>query len=195
MTGINRTLAAVFFLVCASTLATAQSVKPATTKSPTAPATSATATKTNDISDIGPLEHPATVAQIRELLTLTNTIEKAHDEMKKYIKNARATASPDIPAAFWDDMEKAALEIDIVTPSIAAYQKYYSQEDMAAAIAFYRSPAGRRMIAAQPFLSSILAESLRKAGEQVGLKVGLKYKDEIKKIDSQTPLDVVVTSN
>ena len=145
------------------------------------------------LSDLAPPAHPATPAQIRELLQLTHAAERARAQMAATLKLMRASSPAGVPAAFWDDMQRAMANLDIVTPCIPAYQKYYSQQDMAVALAFYHSLAGRRMMAAEPYVSSILSDTLRQAGERVGAEVGLKYKGQI----GQPPsgLDVVVTSN
>ena len=181
MKRINRIFALALLLLCVSSLVVAQSATP----------------QKNDISELAPPVHPATPAQIREYLALTHAIETAHKVMDASIKSSRATSASYFTTSFWDDMEKALMNIDIVGPAIPAYQKYFSQEDMAAMIVFYKTPAGQHVLAAQPFISSVLSDSLRAAGKKVGEQVGLKHKDEIERLKSQPPsgMDVVVTSN
>ena len=170
-------------------------VAPPVAESPTQPepASSESIQPEPALSDLAPPAHPATPAQIRELLQLTHAAERARAQMAATLKLMRASSPAGVPAAFWDDMQRAMANLDIVTPCIPAYQKYYSQQDMAVALAFYHSLAGRRMMAAEPYVSSILSDTLRQAGERVGAEVGLKYKGQI----GQPPsgLDVVVTSN
>ncbi len=135
-----------------------------------------------DSSDLAPPVHPATEAQVRELLTLTHAVDEAHTAMAASLKAARDTSAPYYTAAFWDDMEKAVMAIDIVGPCVPAYQKYFSEEDMASVLAFYRSSAGKRFLDAQPFVGSALSDTLRKAGAEAGMQVGLKHKDEIDRL-------------
>ncbi len=140
---------------------------------------STTSLKGQTAAELAPPTHPATVAQIREYLTLSNYVANAHKAMGQMIQTSRVTAAPYFPASFWDDMAKSLDEIDLVTPAVPAYQKYFSEEDMAATIAFYKSPAGQKFLAAQPFIASAAGEVLRSAGQKVGQEVFARHKDEI----------------
>jgi hypothetical protein len=144
-----------------------------------------------------PPAHPATPEQIREFLKLTHTVELAHTQMAANLKLIRASSPDYIPASFWIDAQRAMLNIDITDLCIPIYQKYYSQEDMAAALVFFRSPAGRRIVAAEPAVASALNNAMIQAGVQVGEKIGIKYKDQLEKLKTQPPtgMDVVVTTN
>ena len=152
---------------------------------------------TPTLSEPAPPAHPATPEQIRELVKLTNTVEIAHEQMAASIKQMRASSPDYFPASFWIDMQRAMMSINIVDLSIPLYQKYYSQEDMNVALAFFRTPAGRRMVSVQPFINSIYIKTLAQAGAQVGEKIGIKYKEQLEKLKNQPPsgMDVVVTTN
>jgi len=117
--------------------------------------------------------------------------------MAASIKQMRASSPDYFPASFWIDMQRAMMSINIVDLSIPLYQKYYSQEDMNVALAFFRTPAGRRMVSVQPFINSIYIKTLAQAGAQVGEKIGIKYKEQLEKLKNQPPsgMDVVVTTN
>jgi uncharacterized protein len=146
-------------------------------------AQSAPATPAPDkVTEIAPPEHPATADQIREYLAITNAVETAHKVMQQSIKTSRITSAPYFTASFWDDMESAVMNIDIAAPCIPAFQKYFSKEDMAATITFYKTPAGQRLLAAQPFITSAIGDVLRNAGREAGKQVGLKHKDEIERL-------------
>jgi hypothetical protein len=147
----------------------------------------------NDASTLAPPEHPATEAQVRECLALTHALDIAHNAMAQSLKAARATSAPYFTPAFWDDMEKAVMNIDLVGPLLPAYQRYFSEEDMAATIAFYKSPAGSRLLAAQPFITAAAGDAARKAGEAAGREVGLKHKDEIQKLMQQQAQPTQIT--
>ncbi len=141
--------------------------------------------KDRTASNLAAPEHPVTEAQVREYLALTHALDNAHKMMAESLKAARATSAPYFTASFWDDMQKAVMDIDLVAPLLPAYQRYFSQEDMAATIAFYKSPAGSRLLAAQPFITSAAGDAARKAGEVAGREVGLKHADEIQKLMQQ----------
>jgi hypothetical protein len=132
-----------------------------------------------------PPAHEATADQIRELLGITHALDMAHKLILQSLKAARATSAPYYTAAFWDDMEKSLGEADMLTPSIAAYQRYLSQEDAAAAIAFYKTDSGRRVLEAQPLISAALESVMRVTGQQIGAQVGLRHRDEIQRLMKQ----------
>ena len=162
-------------LLAVSTLASAQTATPA----PAAPKT--------DISSLGPPAHPCTEAQVREYLTLNHGFENARKIMLQSLHNERAISTPYLTPGFWDDMEKAVSQVDLAQYFIPAYQKYLSQEDMASIIAFYKTPAGKRILAAQPFVESVIADTAHKAGEKIGIEVGKKHEDEIERLMQQQP--------
>jgi len=143
------------------------------------------ANQTETTPEVAVPEHPATPDQIREYLSLVNYVGTAHKMMVQMLKASRATSAPYYTASFWDDMESAVLDLDLVTPAIPSYQKYFSEEDMAATITFYKSPAGKRLLQAQPFISSLTGDVLRKAGSEAGRQVGLKHKGEIEALRKQ----------
>jgi len=132
-----------------------------------------------------PPANPATADQIRELLSLTHALDMAHKLVLQSLKAARATSAPYYTPAFWDDMEKSLGDADILNPSIAAYQRYLSQEDAAAAIAFYKTDSGRRVLEAQPLISAALETVMRQTGQQIGMQVGLRHRDEIQRLMKQ----------
>jgi hypothetical protein len=147
--------------------------------------TPAPARPTADASSIAPPAHPATEAQIREYLTLNHAIDTAHQLIKDELRTSRATSAPYFTPGFWDDMETALMQIDLVPYFVPAYQKYFSEEDMAATIAFYKSPAGQHLLAAQASISSAAKESLTAAGRAAGIEVGKKHADEIERLMKQ----------
>jgi hypothetical protein len=130
-------------------------------------------------SELAPPAHPATAEQVREYLILTNYVPNAHKLMSQMLSGSRATSAPFLTAAFWDDMDKSIQEIDLVGPAIPAYQKFFSEEDMAATIVFYKSHAGQKLLAAQPYIVSAASDVLRAVGQKVGQEVYARHKDEI----------------
>jgi TonB family protein len=165
----NRVFAAIILFTALSPLL-AQTV-------PAGPQMSAAAN-----ADPAPPAHPATEAQIREYLAMTHAIENAHKTIAVGIQGSRATSAPYFTASFWDDMEKAVMDIDLAALIVPAYQKYFSEEDMAAMLAFYKTPAGQRLLTAQPLISAAVAGAAREAGQMAGREVGLKHQDEIQSL-------------
>lgn len=110
-------------------------------------------------------EHPVTAAQVHELLVLTKTDnlrKEMMDGMMPYLKQMM----PFLPADVMDDFQARMEKADFEPIAVASYQKHLSTEDAAQVIAFYQSPAGRRIIAAMP---QIIAET-QQAGAELGQK-------------------------
>lgn len=123
--------------------------------------------------------HPATVEQIREYYALTHSIEMAHKVMDQMVVAMQSTSPDYLPKDFWEDMRKSIAGVDLEGAFIPAYQKYFSQEDMQSVLDFYKSPAGQRLLAAQPLITSYAQQQLRQIGEKIGQEVYLRHKDEI----------------
>lgn len=140
--------------------------------------TATTPGSTSSTPDLVPA-HPATVEQIHEYYKVTHAIETAHELMSQMVSGMQSTSVPYLPKAFWDDMRSSMMNLDLEAALIPAYQRYFSEEDMASVIAFYKSPAGQRLLEAQPLIESAAGDQLRKAGQEIGHAVYLRHKDEI----------------
>jgi hypothetical protein len=135
-------------------------------------------TKSAVTPDIVPL-HPATAEQMREYYQLTHTMETAHSMMDQMVVTMQTTSVPYLTKAFWDDMRISFAKFDLETYFTPAYQKYFSEEDMASVIAFYKSPAGQRLLQSLPLIESVAGDQLKAAGQTIGHEVYLRHKDEI----------------
>jgi hypothetical protein len=84
-----------------------------------------------------------------------------------------------MPADVVEDLRRSLGTADFAGAMVRSFQQHLSQEDADAIIAFYKSPAGQRMIAVMP---NILDEG-RAAGSELGRQVTLevvgRHKDEI----------------
>ena len=165
---------AVILVICMAVSVSAQSAQPIPTTTPSPHAQ----TTTEPAEALIPA-HPATVEQIHEYYRLTHAVETAHKLMVQMVSGMQTTSAPYLPKAFWDDMRTSIANIDIESAFIPAYQKYFSEEDMAAVIDFYKSTAGQHLLQSAPFLESAAGDQLRDAGRKVGQEVYLRHKDEI----------------
>ncbi len=129
--------------------------------------------------DVAPPEHPATPEQIKEYLQLTKSVENAHRAFGQMVDNSKRQAPPYFPADFWVDVDHSFTSIDIASELTPIYQRYFSQEDMAAALAFYKTPAGQRVLSEQPLAAVASSDVLRKDGQRVGQEALARHKDEI----------------
>jgi uncharacterized protein len=143
------------------------------TGNPGAPATTAS------IESGAPPAHPATEDQIREYLSLLGVEKVAHEMLNSELRAMQATAAPYYPASFWTDMNDSFQKLDITAVYLSLYQKYVSREEMQASIDFYRSPAGKKMLAMQPMIIRDAQAVLRQRGGEVGAAVYARHKDEI----------------
>ena len=153
--------------------AVAQTSAPQAQPRQSVPLTTATA------PSVAPPAHPATPEQIKEYLAITNAAENAHKMITQNVATSRANAPTYVPAAFWDDLSKSMGSIDLVSALIPVYQKYFSQEDMAAALVFYKTPAGKHILDDQPLVSANAGEILRTEVNRVGQETYQRHKTEI----------------
>lgn len=129
--------------------------------------------------DVAPPEHPATPEQIKEYLQLTKSVENAHRAFGQMVANSKTQAPPYFPADFWTDVNHSFDSIDIASELTPIYQRYFSQEDMAAALAFYKTPAGQRVLNEQPLAAVASSDVLRRDGQRVGQEALARHKGEI----------------
>jgi uncharacterized protein len=85
---------------------------------------------------------------------------------------------PDAPAAFWDTFKQEMDAKELMAAIVPVYQKQLSEEDIQAILSFYSTPAGKKLISAQP---AIMQESMI-IGQQWGQKVFMRAK---KKFDAK----------
>jgi hypothetical protein len=104
--------------------------------------------------------------RVRELLTLTGADKQGALLLDELIQNLRRT-NPSLPLGFWDELKATLNAGEIVELLIPVYQKHLSGRDVDEAIAYWKTPSGRRMSAAQ---SLITTESLR-VGREWGARV------------------------
>jgi hypothetical protein len=128
---------------------------------------------------VTPPQHPATEAQLREYFSLLNFSRAAHASMSAIIRGERATAAPYYPASLWDDFSDEIAKVDLISLNIPIYQEYFSEEDMNAILAFYHSPAGKKLLDEQPLITSTAEVIIRGRMEEIGKAVYLRHKDEI----------------
>lgn len=120
-----------------------------------------------------PAIDPAFEADIRRLLAATGAAAMGQQVMDQMI-TTMAPMAPQLPPKFWDEVRaefRADGLIDLIVP---IYAKHLGHEDVKALITFYESPAGKKLIAAQP---ALVAESMQVGqawGEGVAQRVVAK---------------------
>lgn len=138
----------------------------AQTAAPSSAATTATAD-----------EHASKERDIRRLLEVTGASKLGAQMMTTMIQSFKQTM-PQAPSGFWDDFQKEIDMGELVEKIVPIYDRHLSDEDIRAAIAFYESPAGQRLITSQPV---ILQESMAVGmewGQTLGKKAVAKMKQK-----------------
>jgi hypothetical protein len=156
-----------------SVSALAQQPSTSTAKSPTAPPAAA-----NEPA-IKPPANPITPAQIKEMQELTG----AEATKKRIVANAmqfyRSQFPPYVPQDVIDDLDKSLQNADLEAHAAEIYPKYISTEDAEKIIEFYKSPAGRHMITAQPYMMTEMQRSAVQIAQETARDVMARHKDEI----------------
>jgi hypothetical protein len=166
-------------LALVATAASAQT-KPVTLGSP---ATSQTPKKIELIKEDPPQAidsaHQATPEQIREYFALVHLGDNMKTLMSQMISGMKATSAPYIPDDVWQDMDKSMSSFDFLSELIPIYQKHLSRDDMEGVLTFYRTDAGKHLLANQTTMSSEAQAAFRTIGERLGEQVGERHADEI----------------
>jgi uncharacterized protein len=123
-------------------------------------------------------EHPITVAQVHQLMVLTganNLRSQVMAGMLPYIRQAM----PFMPADVLADFQSRMMKADFESMTVQSYQKHLSTDDAAQLIAFYETPAGKRVIAALPAILRDTQEGGAHLGQQTMAEVIQAHRAEI----------------
>ncbi|WP_313376747.1 DUF2059 domain-containing protein [Chishuiella sp.] len=114
--------------------------------------------------------------KIEKLLKMTNSIDVGVQIVNKMIDIYKKNYTG-IEEKFWDDFSKeikSANMLDIILP---IYDKYFTEEDIDAIIAFYSTPSGKKMITNLPNIT----EDSMLAGQKLGRDISDKIINKLKK--------------
>ncbi len=103
------------------------------------------------------------VRDIRRLLDLTGAGNLGAQVMDQLLGSFKQS-NPAVPARFWDDLRSEMNAGQLTELVVPIYDRHLGHDDIKQVIAFYESPAGRKLNAAQP---QIVAETM-KAGQDWG---------------------------
>lgn len=117
-------------------------------------------------------EAAATAAKekkVRTLLELSGASSQGRQVMDAML--AQFEQMPELPKGFITEFKRVAKPADLVELIVPIYSKHLTEGDVDALIAFYKSPAGQRFVAAQPEITSESMEAGRRWGEGVARQV------------------------
>lgn len=126
--------------VAAFSLANAQTPPAATAPAASAPSASGTV-------------DPAKVADIRKLMELTGAGEQARQAISNLLNQLRQRA-PQVDDKFVEDIMKEVKIEELLDIMVPVYDRHLTHDDVKAQIAFYSSPAGQRVLKAQPGIAA-----------------------------------------
>ena len=106
-------------------------------------------------------------AAIRELLDLTGSGKLGLQVMKQMIEPMKK-AFPGLDDAFWNKFFSKVNTDDLTELVVPAYARHFSQDEIDGAIAFYKTPVGRKILAEMP---EVVRESMA-IGQEWGRKLG-----------------------
>ncbi|HET9086441.1 MAG TPA: DUF2059 domain-containing protein [Acidobacteriaceae bacterium] len=143
--------------------------------------------KTSDASAPGltPVSDPATAAQIRELLQVTGATRNATLMVGRMIDQMKQQAPSFFPQDFWTDMNQSFQHLDAESLMVPYFQKYYSKPDVEKAIAFYKTPAGKHLVAVQPVIMQKTQGIVLARAQEVGHQVLMRHKAELEALAKQ----------
>lgn len=165
--------------VCVMAISVTVFAQQSTTPTPSRPASPATQPSAAAEPAIKPPANPITPAQIKEMQDLTGAEAMKKRIVSLALQSYRSQFPPFIPQDVIDDLDKSLENADLESHAAEIYPKYVSTEDAAQIIAFYKTPAGQRMIAAQPYMASELQHSAIQIAQQTARDVMMRHKDEI----------------
>jgi TonB family protein len=149
-----------------------------------------------DLSPGGPPPpaHPITTEQVHELMVLTGAVNLTKQMLDTMMPTLRQTMPPYMPPDVLDDFESTLVGSDFEGMLVHTYQAHLSTEDAAQIIAFYKTPAGQRMLAAMPHIAKESQLAGQQLGEQVMMQVLERHHTEIEaakeKYEMQHPWSV-----
>lgn len=164
-------------LVCGAVLA--QQKHPPASKFTPSQASSAS------VPELTPVSNPATAAQIRQLLEVTGATRNADLLTGRMINQMKLQAPSFFPQDFWTDLQQSFRHLDAESLMLPYFQKYYSQTDVEKAIAFYKSPAGKRLVSIQPLIMQKTQKIVMQRAQEIGQQVLQRHKAEIEALAKQ----------
>lgn len=125
---------------------------------------------------------PAKKTSIEQLMQLTGAGDLSAQMMNQMLP-AMQQMIPDAPPTFWDTFKQELDANELMKMIIPVYQKHLSEEDIQAILAFYSTPAGKKLISAQP---AIMQESMM-IGQQWGQQVFMRAKQKFDAMSAAQP--------
>jgi hypothetical protein len=104
---------------------------------------------------------------IGEMMELTQTAHFAEDMMAQTLASMKASM-PTVPADFWNEFQKKLDANELQERMIGIYDRYFTKQDLQAALSFYHTEIGQKMLSEMP----ALVRDTMAVGQEWGQKTG-----------------------
>lgn len=118
-------------------------------------------------------------AQVKKLMELTGMGEIQKEAIEQMMPALRQALPPYVPGDVLQDFENRMLGPELQVTIIRAYQTHLSAQDAMAAIAFYRSEAGRHVLAATPQITHDVQVGVQEFAQKEMLEIVKMHQAEI----------------
>ena len=123
-------------------------------------------------------EHPVTAAQVGEILAATNSTDVKRQMMENLLPLMQQMM-PYMPENVLADFRHSLEIANFDAVLVRTFQARLSEEDAKEIIAFYRSPAGKHMLALMPQIQNDWQTAGEALGQQVMLDVIARHQTEV----------------
>jgi len=106
-------------------------------------------------------------ADIRKLMVLNGT-DKIAASFGEQMVDRMKTALPRVPQSFWDGFLKKAKPEELEKGVVAVYDKYLTEDEIKALLAFYATPAGKQSLAVMPKIQTDIYQVVQQWSRQLG---------------------------
>lgn len=114
---------------------------------------------------------------VRKLLKVTNS-EQMMIQMLDAIIPQFQMLVPDVPEEYWQEFYSMFDYDEFIELLVPVYLKYYSNDDILALLAFYKTPIGKKMVRVSADISTESMAVGQKWGEQLGMKIMNKLRSD-----------------
>ena len=114
-------------------------------------------------------ESKAREKKVRELLEITGAARQGKQMLGMMLQQFKQM--PRMDPKFLDRFAKAAKPEDLINLIVPVYMKHLDAETVDAAIAFYKTPEGRKFVRAMPEIQRESTVAGQRWGQQLALKV------------------------
>jgi uncharacterized protein len=121
----------------------------------------------------------AKTALLRQLVVRTQVADQAIAMLEASIPMQRQS-NPRIPAVFWDRflVQAKARRGELVDMISVIYDRHFTADELRQLLAFYDTPLGRKLLAAQPTIAQESLQAGQEWGQRVGTAIGAQLAAE-----------------